>query len=324
MHFQNNLGQTVFPDKRQSGGLTRHHWLNPEQRSSLLNLTDRDMQRQSFRISRIDAPTLSLHAWGSGEPTFLLIHGFGDGGFIWNDFSPRLTPLGRVIAIDLRGHGDSDWDARSRYGAAAHLTDVMFVVNSLDLRNVVLIGHSLGGEIAIRFTALHPERVTGIVIVDFGPELNRTATAHIRREFIAESRSYASHAEYASHLELKLPLLDPKLCRNLVKSALRPSPQGGYQLKRDPAIGLVEPVNAGTLPGLWPMLNDIPCPALIIRGVASSVLPLSIAKRMVDVLPNASLASVELAGHAVMTDNPQGFADAVLSFVTKVSAPNWA
>src|SRR5579871_1931031 len=100
------------------------------------------MYGRSFRLSRPSSPTLSLHEEGSGEPTFLLIHGFGDGGFIWIDLLPRLASISRAIAIDLRGHGDSDWDIHSRYSATAHLEDIDFVIDKLGLIDIVFIGHS--------------------------------------------------------------------------------------------------------------------------------------------------------------------------------------
>jgi pimeloyl-ACP methyl ester carboxylesterase len=275
------------------------------------------MYERSFRLSRPDFPTLSLHEKGYGEPTFLLIHGFGDGGFIWTDFLPRLASLSRAIAIDLRGHGDSDWDIHSRYHSAAHLDDIVFVINRLGLTDIVPIGHSLGGEIAIRLASQHPKLVRGIVIVDYGPELDRTATAHIRREFVIESRIYSELPEYLAHLDAKLPLICPRLRWPLAQNALRKRAQGGFELKRDPAMATARaPSNASTLPALWRALKEISCPTLLVRGMASSVLPLSVAKRMLRVLPNGSFSSVKLAGHAVMIDNPDDFAAATLAFIT--------
>jgi pimeloyl-ACP methyl ester carboxylesterase len=275
------------------------------------------MHVRSFRISRPDLPALNLNEWGCGDATFLLIHGFGDGGYIWNDFLPRLAPIGRAIAIDLRGHGDSDWDVHSRYGTASHLSDVDFVIDSLGLTNIVLIGHSLGGEIAIRLAAQRPKSVRGIIIVDAGPELNRVATTHIRKEFVAESRVYDEHLEYVAHLQTKLPLICPKLCWPIANSALRTRAQGGYELKRDPSMVAPAPSGANALPALWQPLKEVLCPALLVRGKASSVLPLSVASRMIDILPNGFFSSIELAGHAVMIDNPDDFADAALTFITE-------
>ena len=277
------------------------------------------MLARIFNISRPNAPTLSLHEWGSGEPTFLLIHGFGDGGFIWNEFSPLLAALGRVIAVDLRGHGDSGWDADAQYNSAAHFEDINFVVDSLRLNSIVLVGHSLGGELALRLAARYPNRVRGLVVVDYGPELNQAGTRHIRKEFVMESRVYAKQDEYAAHLEIKLPLVSEQRRWALVKSALRPRANGGYELKRDSAMGETDPVNATALPSLWPILKDILCPTLIVRGIGSSVLSLSVAERMVGILPDGCLASVKLAGHAVMIDNPEGFAEATLSFIRRIA-----
>jgi pimeloyl-ACP methyl ester carboxylesterase len=279
------------------------------------------MRTRSFNISRQAAPALKLYEWGDGEPTFLLIHGFGEGAFIWNDFSPRVAALGRTIAVDLRGHGDSDWDEHSRYNGATHLEDLNFVLDVLDLSRIVLVGHSLGGEIAIRLTAQYPERVIGLVIVDFGPELDPTASAHIRSEFVADSRVYADYQEYVDHLERKRPLIGPEVRWAIAKSALRPGMRGGYQLKRDPAMGTEGRFKSSFFPSLWPLLKDTICPVLVVRGIASAVLPASVAQRMVEELPDGYLAPIRLAGHAVMSDNPEDFAAATLSFIREKVVP---
>jgi pimeloyl-ACP methyl ester carboxylesterase len=277
------------------------------------------MKKLSSRIFRLGAPSLSLHEWGEGEPIFLLIHGFGDGGFIWNELVPSLVPLGRVIAVDLRGHGDSDWDATRCYDAATHLTDMHHLLHALGLnKSIILIGHSLGGEIALRLTLANPRRISSLIVVDFGPDLNRAATAYIRKEFVEESRTYASLREYATHLEIKLPLLNRNISESLAKCSLRLRLQGDYELKRDPAMGNIEPANRNSLPSLWSMLKNIHCPTLVVRGIASSVFPISVAQRMVSLLPNASLALIPMAGHAVMIDNPSKFADAVLAFLCRI------
>jgi 3-oxoadipate enol-lactonase len=273
------------------------------------------MRARSFRIRQQDGPAINLLVAGDGDLTFLLLHGFGDGGFMWSYFLPRLAPLGRAVAVDLRGHGDSDWDVHARYDSISHLNDMDYIVSALELKKIVLVGHSLGGEIAIRLAERHPERVAGLVIVDFGPELNRVATAHIRKEFVAESRVYAEQGEYAEQLAAKLPMIGLELRSTLATSALRQRAQGGYELKRDPAMAANEPVERDEPSQLWPILAGIQCPVLVVRGIASSVLPLSIATRMVALLPDGCLSSVKLAGHAVMIDNPEGFAAAMLSFI---------
>ncbi len=239
---------------------------------------------------------------------------------------PQLASFGRAIALDLRGHGDSDWDAQSRYGSASHLDDARFVIETLRPKKLILIGHSLGGEIAIRLAAQHTELVAGLVVVDFGPELNPEATVRIRQDFVAESRVYADCSEYAACLEEKQPMISPELRWALAKDALRLNDDGSYQLKRDPAMGTNGPLNSSALPPLWPILEEIQCPALVVRGVGSSVLPLSVAKRMVDVLSNGFFASIRLAGHGVMVDNPAEFAATTLSFIRhKVDVtPDWS
>jgi pimeloyl-ACP methyl ester carboxylesterase len=189
------------------------------------------------------------------------------------------------------------------------------VVETLGLKRIVLVGHSLGGELAIRLTAKHPSLVSGLVIIDFGPELNPEATTRIRNDFIADSRIYAGYNEYASRLEERQPMISSRRRLALAMSALRPRDEGGFELNRDPAMGSGRLESDGALPPLWPMLDSIRCPALVIRGLGSAVLSASVARRTVDALSNGSLSSIRLAGHGVMLENPEDFAAAVFSFL---------
>ncbi|WP_410052288.1 alpha/beta hydrolase [Bradyrhizobium sp. SZCCHNRI30512] len=277
------------------------------------------MRPRSTRIPQSGAPTLQVRESGEGDRTLVLIHGFGDGGYIWDDFLPILGAHARAVTVDLRGHGDSDWDPHARYDIAAYLDDIASVLNALHLRRVALVGHSMGGEIAIRLTDLYPDRVAGLILVDAGPELEQSAVAHVRREFVADNRIYSSYSEYADRLKERQPLIAMELAERLARNALRPRIQGGLELKRDPSI-LIQRRSA--LPKLWPMLDKIACPTQVMRGAGSAVLPISVAKQMLARLRYGRLDSVTMAGHAIMIDNPPGFAAAAISFISEALLPN--
>jgi pimeloyl-ACP methyl ester carboxylesterase len=273
------------------------------------------MNMNPIRISRPNAPTLNLQEWGRGSTTCFLVHGFGDGGFVWNEFAEILAARCRTIAIDLRGHGNSGWDAVAQYGISTHLADVMYAVDVLRLENIILIGHSMGGELAIRLAALCPQLLIGLVVIDYGPELDSAAIEHIRREFIADHQNYATPSEYAELLKKRRPLPNPAVLERLANNSLRQGSAGGYELKSDPAMGISQTSDASELPELWSVLQRISSPTLIIRGIASSVLQLAVAKRMKLVLRSGQLVSVNKAGHAVMIDNPEAFSAAAMPFI---------
>ena len=120
------------------------------------------MQPTSRRIEVSDG--LSLHAleWSTEGVPMILIHGFGNEAHIWDDFAPRVAEHYRVIAISLRGHGDSDWDPERRYDYTDHLADLEAITTQLGIERMVLVGHSLGGRVAMLYAGRHPEQLAGL------------------------------------------------------------------------------------------------------------------------------------------------------------------
>jgi 3-oxoadipate enol-lactonase len=273
------------------------------------------MKGRSLRIALTDRPALHVREWeGRSGPTCILLHGFGDSSCVWDEFSSSFTAATRIVAIDLRGHGESDWDPEARYDAGIHVTDVLGVMDALGIDRFVIAGHSLGGEIALRLTASCRERVIGLIMVDFGPDLNPEGVERVRADFAAGLRIYRSIAEYASWLEERRPLVPPHVLHRLASDALRLHPDG-YVPKSDPGLRKSEdaPVNQASAE-LWRMLRQVICPTLIVRGKGSAVLSQSVAERMVSALRNGALQTVKKAGHAVMLDNAEDFANAVETF----------
>ena len=246
-----------------------------------------------------------------------MIHGFGEGGYVWDRVLPAIASRYDAIAPDLRGHGDSAWDAEARYDVQAHIEDVVHVIRALDLRRLVLVGHSMGGEIAIHVAAQCADRIAGLVIVDFGPSLNPEGTAMVRAEVEAANRVYSSVEEYASWLSKRRPLIAKDVLLSLAECALRAHPGEGFRLKVDPAItrSQCRQSNAASDADLWSLLSRMAWPALVVRGAGSAVLSRNVAERMIEIMPDARLETVPAAGHGVILDNPKGFEAAIRPFL---------
>jgi pimeloyl-ACP methyl ester carboxylesterase len=275
------------------------------------------------------AHALDLHLldWSSEGVPLLLLHGFGNDAHIWDDFAPVVAPYYRTLALDHRGHGDSAWDPERRYEHEAMVADVEAVTAAFGIDRLVIVGHSLGGRIATLFAGRHPERMAGLVLVDIGPEVDARGRMRIRQDVEANvAPVFASVEEYARVLSLAYPAARADALARMARHGLRRRADGRFELKMDPALrgGLGAPEsNAGaevrereTTAALWDALARIPCPTLVVRGAASDILSPEVADRMVEeVLRNARLAVVGRAGHSVMTDNPEGFREAVAGFV---------
>ena len=284
------------------------------------------MEPTSLRVPGSDGLTLHVLEWSREGTPLVFVHGFGNEAHIWDDAAPAVADYYRTVAVDLRGHGDSDRDPELRYDHESMARDVVAATEALEIRRFVLVGHSMGGRVAMRVAGKHPDRLAGLVIVDAGPELDLRGVTRIRLDATAKpDPSFASAEEYERTLSLAYPLARPAALARMARHGLRPRPDRRLEPKTDPAFftafGREGPAAAARRSAeetavLWEALERTPCPTLVVRGAASDVLSADVAERMAEeALPRGSLAVVPQAGHSVMIDNPDAFRDAVTRFV---------
>lgn len=280
------------------------------------------MEPRSLRVAGAHGLTLHALEWSREGVPFVLLHGFGNDAHLWDELAPELAPYYRTLALDLRGHGDSDRDPQGRYDYDAHLADLENALEALGIHRLVLLGFSFGGRIAMLFAGRHPERMAGLVLVDTGPEHDPRGSVRIRLDLGRdEEPSFSSVEEYRSVLARAYPAARPQTLARLARFGLREREDGRLVPKLDPELRRLAAAGAGagdpqrSSAMLWDALGRVACPTLLIRGAASDVLPPEVADRMVEeVLPDGRLALVPQAGHPVMVDNPDAFRDAVTAF----------
>jgi len=283
------------------------------------------MPPRSRRVPGASGLDLHLLEWSEQGVPLLFLHGFGNDAHIWDDFAPAVAPCYRTLALDHRGHGDSAWDPESRYDHDTMVEDVEVVTARLGVERLVIVGHSLGGRIATLFAGRHTERMAGLVLVDIGPELDARGVLRIRMEVESgQEPVFASVEEYGRLLSLHYPAAQPQALLRMARHGVRQREDGRFVLKTDPALrsGFGGPPEEAAArerqlsQAQWEALRRVSCPTLVVRGAASDVFSAETADRMVDeVLAKGRLAVVPRAGHSVMTDNPDGFRDAVAAFV---------
>jgi pimeloyl-ACP methyl ester carboxylesterase len=290
------------------------------------------MQPRDFFVQGASGNRIHCLEWSREGVPLVLVHGFGNEAHIWDDAAPEVAPYYRTLAFDLRGHGDSDRDPEGRYDYDFHVADLESALDALGIDRLVLVGHSLGGRIAMRFAGKHPERLAGLVIVDSAPELDVRGTVRISVDLQRggaaggpDELSFGSEAEYRDVLARAYPEVARPVLERMARHMARRRDDGRFEPKLDPqwfkgraaADGAAAQAREERLTKeMWQALAEVPCPTLVVRGAASDVMSPEVADRMVEeVLKHGRLAVVPRAGHSVMVDNPDGFRAAFTGFV---------
>src|SRR5438046_4280501 len=139
--------------------------------------------------------------WGAeGKPPLIMLHGIGRVAHTFDHIAPHFTGKYHVMAIDMRGHGDSGWDPKGAYLVEDYTKDIEALAEQLHLRNIVIWGNSTGGRVAQVFAGLHPELVTAVISEDVGPERPRAIadgfTSSVKREdetdWVSEEELFAN------------------------------------------------------------------------------------------------------------------------------------
>lgn len=260
--------------------------------------------------------------WGMpGRPPLLFLHGGALTARTWDLVCLAMRSEFRCLALDLRGHGDSEWSAAMDYSLEAHVRDVEGLIEVLNLPAPVLIGQSLGAFVGIALAAGRPELVRALVSVDAGPGVSRDATREVS-EFVLEPAELRSVEEFVARARAFNPRRDERLLRRSLLHNLRRLPDGRLTWKYDRRH--LSPEAFEQMRRRFNRLGDqlglISCPTLVVRGGDSEGFSDDDARRLIRRIPNATWVRVDDAGHTVQGDNPRGLVEALRSFL-RVSLP---
>lgn len=268
--------------------------------------------------------TVDLHGrrlhyteWGAtAAPAVVFLHGITGHARTWDDEARALADRFRVIALDQRGHGDSDPAPDGDYSDGALLGDLEAFADALGLGRPSLVALSLGGRVAINYAGRHPERVARLVVVDIGPEIAPAGRARVGGLMAGAPEHFETIDDVVAHIRANNPRYREAMLRHRAEHAVRPLPGGGFTWKYDRALrDAIRQGRLRTPADLWPQWRAIACPVLLVRGAESDILTDEVAKRMVEVQPQARLAVVADAGHTVPGDQPAVFQSLVRDFL---------
>jgi pimeloyl-ACP methyl ester carboxylesterase len=270
---------------------------------SWLRPVERDLSVGALRLHLLD--------WGGeGRPPVLLLHGFTGHAHAWDTLSIGLQPHYRVLALDQRGHGDSDpADVYDPHAAFADLDDV---VGQLGLSRLILIGLSMGGRNAMYFASKRPATVDKLVVIDIGPEISKKTLEAPPGP--PEPETWGSIEEAARHLLRGNPYPGIHYYRWVASHSLRQRPDGRLVWKWHHSIK--ERRSQGGV-DWWAVLDAIAAPTLVLRGAESTVLDRDVAERMAARLPRGRFVEIPRAVHTLHEDNPEAVLTAISEFLSE-------
>lgn len=258
--------------------------------------------------------------WGRNDaPPIIMLHGLSGFAHDWDEFAPMLEDRYRLIGLDQRGFGESDPAKDGAYALGDFAADLKGFAASIGLGSFSLLGHSLGGRIAILFTAENPRLVERLILVDSAPAMNPAGGRRVQERIASALDAYPSMEQALAAFQPLFPKLSQERLRQRLTHYLEPHPGGGLAIKRDPIFRerarKALAGQAGPQEDLWPLLGKLTCPLLILRGEKSDMVTPELVHRMVQENRGIQVVEVTDAGHNIPAEQPHAMAQAVRTFL---------
>ena len=283
--------------------------------------TSRIYFSQRLRLHYVD--------WGNQTaPPLLLVHGGRDHCRNWDWVAGRLRKDWHIIAPDLRGHGDSEWSADGSYSMANYIYDLAQLIHQQDLAPVTIVAHSLGGNIALRYAGIYPDKVRKLVAIEgLGPsrgvseeraeipihermsnwiDAKRGLSGRLPRRYPTIEDAFKRMHEVNEHLS-------PEQARHLTQHGVNQNEDGTYSWKFDNYVRAWNPVDMtmGEIEHLW---SRISCPTKLVYGNESWAVDPRTDGRA-EHFQTAEVVTYDDAGHWVHHDRLEAFLDLLTDFL---------
>ncbi len=263
--------------------------------------------------------TLFYRRFGApGGTPVLIVHGLSYFSYDWVGIAAELAGDREVVAMDMRGFGDSTWSPARDYAVPTMAGDIVTLLDQLGWPRAILLAHSMGGRNSSYCAAKNPARVAGLALVDYSPE-NAPAGSKRVTDAVAGQPDVFAGVEQAMRY-FGVPSDSPKRAR--FEAYLRPVP-GGVQVKRDLHFRdqFRRAKDTGERPkqgvDMWQVLGELACPTLVIRGAQSDMFATETVDKVRAANPRIRVVEVD-GGHNIPGDNPQGLLAALRPFVSEL------
>lgn len=260
---------------------------------------------------------LSALVWGADSPEVVLLHGGGQNAHTWDTVALALgCPL---IALDLPGHGHSDWTSEDEILDPNSLArDVSAAIAALAPTPVVLVGMSLGGATSIAVAAQHPNLVSKLALIDVTPSVSREKSANIA-SFLVGRDGYSSLDEMIEWTTQFNPTRSPSsIRRGVLHNAIQLEDgtwSWRHQLGRRRGSDAPD-IGTADFEWLWDQFESIKVPVLLVRGALSRVVDDSDVDEFLRRQPTGLVETVDGAGHSIQGDQPVQLAEILRRFIT--------
>jgi pimeloyl-ACP methyl ester carboxylesterase len=244
---------------------------------------------------------------GSGQP-LVILHGLFGSSDNWRGIAKQLAEYAQIITVDLRNHGKSPHSSQQNYDLMVE--DLVELVDDLNLNKANIIGHSIGGKVAMAFTAAHSERVNKLVVVDISPREYAGDASHIAIFEALLAVDLSRYARRSEVNELLSELLPDKAIRQFLLMNL--SQESGHLIWRINLQALYDNyVHFGAAVGEQIKVDNITC---FIRGGRSHYIQLDDERLIKKQFSRSEIFTIEQAGHWVHSEAPQQFINKVNNF----------
>lgn len=269
------------------------------------------MNGQGHRTGTVENGDVTLFFRRFGDPgrtPILIVHGLSYFSYDWIPVASALARDREVVAMDMRGFGDSSWSPSQAYGVGDFAGDCIAVIDHLGWSRVNLMGHSMGGRNSVWCAAENPERMAALILADYTPQNARAGSERVTRTVAGVPDCFADVDDALAYFGHDRTLGADHPVRRRMEAYLSPF-AGGFRIKRDTfhrdrfrRVLEEGPVAGG--PDMWEKLSEVRCPTLVVRGTRSDMFGAESVERVKSA--HADLAFVEIdAGHDLAGDAPE-------------------
>src|SRR5579863_4204746 len=269
---------------------------------------------QTHRLTGAGGIVLNcLDYGGAGKTPILFIHGGSAHAHWWDFVAPAFTDRFHVMALDQRGHGESEWTDEWGYGTRHYVADLHAIITQWQFGAPILVGHSMGGHNVMVYSGLYSDTIRAMVAVDSPATYPEFAVKFLREMAERPARRFDSLEEACEKFRTipETTTATDEIIRQVALNSFRQDADGKWSYKMDRRTMMREPINA------WQNLANIKCPALFIRA-ETSALEFERVEKVVARMPRGQLVVVPDSHHHVLLDNPAGLIAALDNFLREI------